>query len=222
MTDETSLGVTEEPVAEVQISAQEQSPEPQLSDKEINFRAIREANETLKRQNDLLQMQLAQREMQESSQKRSNDLDLNAVNDDDIPTYGDLKRLRAQEDRERKIYMEKIKDMEMRGKHKDYDKVIREYLPDVLQDEPDLAEAIKENPMLHKLAYKLAQASPKYHQERLAKANSSAVEKIVANSTQPQPGGSRKNVAVQDEDSRLANMSDDQLWATFNMAKARS
>ncbi len=221
MTDETSQGVTDEPVAEVQEQAQVQSQEPQLSDREINLRNIANANEQLRRQNDLLQMQLAQREMQQSS-KKSNDLDLNSTNDDDIVTYADLKRLEAQRDRKYSQNTEKLKDMEMRSKHKDYDRVIREFLPDVLQDNPDLAEAIKDNPRLHELAYTMAKASPRYHQERLAKANSSAVDKIVANSTNPQPGGSRKNASVQDEDSKLANMSDEQLWATFNMAKARS
>lgn len=217
MTDENE-GVQEQ-VAEAQQAEQAQQPE-QLSDKEINFRAIREANELLKRQNDYLQMQLMEKQQQQP--KQESDFDLNSFKDDDIPNYGELKRIFDKEKRERTQYLEKIKDLEIRSQYQDYNEVINKYLPDVLQNDPDLALAIKDNPQMHKLAYKLAQASPKYHEQRLAKQNASTVNKIVENSNRPQPASARKNVAMHSEDSTINAMSDNDIMRVFNMAKARS
>lgn len=218
MSEEENVGV-KEPTAEAQEAPQEQAQQPQ-SDKEINFKAQREVIENLKRQNDLLQMQLMQQ--QQPAQQQQQDFDLENFKDDDIPNYGELKRIFQKDRQERHKYLEKIKDLEMRSSHQDYEKVIRDYLPDVLQDDPDLALAIKDNPQMHKLAYKLAQASPRYHQEKLLQKNEASVQKIVENTTRPQPANARKNVVAQDEESRYKNMSDDDIMRVFNMAKARS
>lgn len=214
MTEETQ-GVTPEPVAQVQTT---EASQPQVTDKELNFKALRENYEALKRQNDLLQMQLAQNEAAPQRQ----DVDLNQFRDDDIPTYGELKKLFNQEQKQRSQYLEQIKDLQMRTQYNDYSDVVKQYLPDVLQEDPDLALAIKDNPQMHKLAYRLAQASPRYHEHRLAKQNNAAVNRIVENTTRPQPATATKNISVQDEEARMSSMSDQQLWDMFNMAKARS
>lgn len=212
MADEEQ-GVTE-PVAEVQQGASQEAP---ISDKEINFRAIREANENLKRQNEFLQMQLMQQE-QVRPQADTNP----SFKDDDLLTFGEYQKLQASFEREKAELKSKLDEMEMRYRHSDYNEVIQKYLPDVLQDDPDLAYAIKDNPRMQKLAYKLAQSSPKYHQERLTKQNASAIDRMVENSTRPQPANARKNITVQDEEARMMSMSDEDLWKQFNMAKARS
>lgn len=212
MTDE-SQGVIE-PTAEVQ---QETSQEAPVSDKEINFRAIREANENLKRQNEFLQMQLMQQE-----QTRPQSDVRPSLKEDDLLTYGEYQKLQASFEREKSELKSKLDEIEMRARHSDYNEVIQKYLPEVLQDDPDLAYAIKDNPRMQKLAYRLAQSSPKYHQERLVKQNASAVDRIVENSTRAQPANARKNITVQDEEARMMNMSDEDLWKQFNMAKARS
>lgn len=215
MTDEAN-GVIQESVAEVQEAVQQ---EQQVSDKELNFKAMRESLEALKRRNDFLEMQMMQ---QQTPQQEKSEVDLNQFKDDDIPTYGELKRIFQKEQRERQQYMEKIKDIEVKATYKDYNEVIKNYLPDVLQDDPDLAVAIQNNPQMHKLAYKLAQASPRYHQQKLANQNNAAVNKIVENASRPQPANARKNISVQDEEARMSAMTDEQIMGIFNMAKARS
>lgn len=212
MTDENE-SVTE-PVAEVHPGAEQEAP---VSDKEINFKAIREANENLKRQNEFLQMQLMQQE-----QARSQPQDRPSLKDDDLLTYGEYQKLQSSFEREKAQLKQKLDEIEMRSRHSDYNEVIQKYLPDVLQDDPDLAYAIKDNPRMQKLAYRLAQSSPKYHQERLAKQNASSIDRIVENSTRAQPANARKNITVQDEEARMLSMSDEDLWKQFNMAKARS
>lgn len=214
---EDNQGVTNEPVAEAQ--AEMQDAPQHVSDKEMNFEAFRQEVQNLKAQNDYLQRQMWEKQQ---PQPQPDEFDLSKMRDDDIPTYGELKKMRQQEDKDRRQYMQQLKDLEARSQYQDYDKVIKEYLPDVLQEDPDLANAIKDSPHLHKLAYKLAQASPKYHQQKLAAQNQNAVNKIVENSSRPQPATSRKGASYQDEEVRMASMSDDQIWDMFNMAKARS
>ena len=208
MTDEVE-GV-QEPVAEVH-----ENPS-QMSDKEQNIVALRTKADALERQNQLMQAKLMELERNQNKQQQPN------YADDDIPTWGDLQRVRKNDAEQISQLKEELQDIKMRSRYQDYEQTIKDYLPDVLTDEPDLALAIKDNPMMHRLAYKLAQASPRYHQDKVAKANQATVNKIVENSSRPQPAIGRKNVSVQDEDARMSGMTDDQIMATFNMAKARS
>jgi hypothetical protein len=218
MTDETT-GVTAESVAAVPTEAvQQQDVQPTVSDKELNFKTLREKAETLERQNEWLQMQNMQ--LQQTQNKPPPEE--TSLNDDDLMTVGEFRKLRAKEKASQQSYEEKIRDLEMRSRHSDYEEVIKTYLPDVLQEDPDLAVAIKDNPQMHKLAYKLAQASPKYHQERLAKQNSGVINKMVENASRPQPANARKSATIGDPDARLASMTDDDLMRVFQMAKARS
>lgn len=222
MTDEAT-GVTE-PAAEVQTgvmeSVAETHAEPQVSDKDINFRAVRQELQDLKRQNEYLQMQMMQREAPQPQTQE--EFDLNKFRDDDIPTYGELKKLRQQEERERKRFQESVREIQVRSKHSDYDEVVNGYLKDVLEQDPDLALAIKDSPKMYELAYKLAQSNPKYHQKKLVAQNQAAVDRIVDNASRPLPASSRKNVMVHDEEARMSAMSDEQILTMFNMSKARS
>ena len=214
MTDEVQESVGE-PVAQAQPQAQEAQA---VSDKELNFRAIRESNDELKRQNEFLRMQMMQQQEQSKPQSESQP----KFRDDDLLTYGEYQKLQMSHAQEKAALKAKIDEIEIRAKHADYNEVIRKYLPDVLQEDPDLAFAIKDNPRMHELAYTLAKASPKYHQEKLAKQNASAMDKIVENASRPQPATSRKTMTTHDEETRLASMSDEDIWKHFNMARARS
>lgn len=209
MTEENQ-GVTEEQVADAsQVESQ------QLSNKEMNFRALEADRDRLAQQTQYLQQRLMEIER---SQPNPNSKE---IAEDDIPTYGDIKRIRQKDQETINRLEEKLAELEMRTKYEDYNKTVKEYLPDVLKEDPELALAIKDNPMMHKLAYKLAQASPRYHQEKLVQSNSAKVDKIIENSSRPTPANARKNVMVQDEEAKVANMSDEQIWNMFNTAKAR-
>lgn len=203
----TEEGV-QEPIAEVQEAAQ-----PQPSDKEINFQRLREKMEQIERENYYLKTQF-----QQSPQSKEMDKD---VSEDDIPTFGDLKKIRERDMQEIGQLKQMLQELDMKARHSDYNETVKEYLPDILKEEPDLALALKDNPMMHRLAYKLAQASPRYHQEKLAKKNAETVEKMVTNATKATPATARKNVVVQDEEAKLTSMSDQQIRDMFNMAKAR-
>jgi len=204
----TEEGV-QEPIAEVQEAAPAQQP----SDKEINFQRLREKMEQIERENYYLKSQFQQAQQPKELDKE--------VSEDDIPTFGDLKKIRERDMQEIGQLKAMLQELDMKARHSDYNETVKEYLPDILKEEPDLALALKDNPMMHRLAYKLAQASPRYHQEKLAKKNADTVEKMVTNATRSTPATARKNVVVQDEEAKLANMSEDQIWNMFNMAKAR-
>lgn len=203
----TEEGV-QEPIAEVQEAAQ-----PQPSDKEINFQRLREKMEQIERENYYLKSQFQQTQQSKEMDKE--------VSEDDIPTFGDLKKIRERDMQEIGQLKQMLQELDMKARHSDYNETVKEYLPDILKEEPDLALALKDNPMMHRLAYKLAQASPRYHQEKLAKRNAETVEKMVTNATKATPATARKNVVVQDEEAKLTSMSDQQIRDMFNMAKAR-
>ncbi len=203
----TEEGV-QEPIAEVQ-----NAERPQPSDKEINFARIREKMDQLERENYQLKSQF-----QEMHKPKEVDRE---ISEDDIPTFGDLKRIRERDLAEIQNLKQSLQEMDMRARHSDYNETIKEYLPDILKEEPDLALALKDNPMMHRLAYKLAQASPRYHQEKTAKKNGEAMDRMVENATRPTPATARKNVVVQNEDAKLQSMSDNDILNMFNMAKAR-
>lgn len=209
--DEQEEALTEAPVAEVQ--------QVQPSDKELNFQALRESLEQQKRHNEYLQAQLAQ-QMQQRQQDHS---DVSQYRDDDIPTYGELKKLMQRQEQDKAYIAQKLRDLEMKTRHSDYEEVVRNFLPDVLQEDPDLADAIKNSAQMEKLAYRLAKSSPKYHEKRLVQQNSAAIDKIVENTSRPQPATTaRKSVTGQSEEAKIASMSDEDIMAMFNMAKARS
>lgn len=206
MSELDQSGVTE-PAAEVQ--------ETEVSQKEYNFRALESKLDSVARENQLLQARLLQQEQLKEDKSPS-------FRDDDIPTFGDIIKMRQHDMREMQSLRNELKEVRMRTKHSDYETTIKEYLPDVLGDEPDLADDLINNPAMHRLAYKLAQASPRYHEQRLTQKNTSAVDKIIENATRPQPANSRKSAMVQDEATRLDSMTDQQVMDMFNMSKARS
>lgn len=218
MTDQD--GVNEMQVAEASaeegINTQQQH---QVSDKELNFERLRQAHDMTRQEAEYWKMQALS---QQGQKPQSDDFNLDQRADDDVPTYGELKKLRARDEAKQNQFLQKMKEMEMRTQYSDYSEVVKNFLPDVLQEDPDLAIAIKDNPMMQKLAYKLAQASPRYHEQRLAKQNTAVMNKIAENTSRPQPANSRKNVASYSENSQINAMSDDDIMATFNMAKAMS
>lgn len=217
MTDTQDSVVTEQIDAAPQDATESVTQTAQEAPKESiqtrNWRALEEERDYYRK----MYEQNAPRQNQQQNQ----DFDLNTAREDDIPTYGDLKKILQKEAQEKQFLYQKLNELELRSKYSDVDEVINRYLPDALQDEPDLAQAVQNNPSLKRLAYKLAQSSPKYHEQRLAKNNQGAINRIVENSTKTQPATSRKSVAVQNEDARYQNMSDDDIMKNFTMAKAR-
>lgn len=190
----------------------------QMSAKEFNFRALEEKTQQLERQNQMLNAKLMEMERAKYEAPPSQERE---VSEDDIVSYGDLKKIRQRDQEELSRFKEQLNELTMQTKYQDYQRTIKEYLPDVLKEDPELALAIKDNPMMHRLAYKLAQASPRYHQEKTVKGNSAAVDKIIENANRPTPSNARKNVMVQDEEAKLTNMTEQQIWDVFNTAKAR-
>lgn len=223
---EPTQGV-QEAVAEPQASVEPQVQQP-VSDAETNLRALRDKLEATERQYQFVQQQneLYKQQMQnqqfQQNQKQEPQFDLESTRDDDIPSYGDIKKTNRQLKAELGRLNAKLDNIEMRSRANDYDSVIKEYLPDVLKDDPDLAEDIQRSPRLGKLAYRLAQASPRYHEARLSKQRAPDTQTMSDNANRPQPAQSRKTMAVMSEDAQMANMSDEQIMSIFNMAKARS
>ena len=217
MTDTENSVVTEQIDAAPQDTVEQVQDSVQDTKESINNKNWR----ALEEQRDYYKKMYEQNARPQQNTQQNQEFDLNTAREDDIPTYGDLKKILSRENQEKQFLYQKLNELELRSKYSDVDEVINQYLPDALRDEPDLAQAVQNNPQLKRLAYKLAQSSPKYHEQRLAKNNQQAVNRIVENNTRQQPANSRKNVVAQNEDARYANMSDEDIMKNFAMAKAR-
>lgn len=217
MTDEVKEDVIESGVEIQQVAENTQAPQEQLSDKEKNIRIFRERNALLESQIQMMQARLQEVENR-SNPPQSN---LNYA-DDDVPTWGEVKRVLAQKDQDINSLKQMMAETKLRTQYSDFEETVREFLPEVLQQDAELALAIKDNPHMQKLAYKLAQANPRYHQKKLAVENQPLAQKMVDNASKVTPASARKTMMVQDEDSKIASMSDKDLWNLFNTAKARA
>ena len=93
---EPTQGV-QEAVAEPQASVEPQAQQP-VSDHDSNLRTLREKLEATERQyqfvqqqNDMYKQQMQQNQYQQNQQQEPQ-FDLESTRDDDIPSYGDLKK----------------------------------------------------------------------------------------------------------------------------------
>lgn len=215
-------GVKEEQIADVpettNLAETEVGQDQDVSEKtKYHFRAL-EAEKERVTQEAAYWRQQAQLQQ---NQKQVAEFDLNSKSDEDIPSYGELKKIRARDQQERGVLMQKISDLETKTAYSDFDYVVKTYLPDVLKEDPSLVRVLENSTEMNRLAYKLAQSSPRYHQEQLVKQNKNAVDRIVQNANRTQPATTRKNATVQDEDTKYKNMTDEDILKNFNMAKAR-
>lgn len=102
------------------------------------------------------------------------------LNDDDVVTYGEFKKVANEFQNEIKMT---LNELQMSKKYNDYDEVVRKYLPQVINDDPDIARTLRATKD-HNLAYRLAKTSDGYRQDHKKKEMNSDAERIISNSDQ--------------------------------------
>jgi hypothetical protein len=112
-------------------------------------------------------------------QKTAPQDNFNSLSDHDVLTVGDAKKVLGQIERKRQMEMEELK---MSQTYSDYGDVIRNYLPKVLQEDPELRQEIENARNPYKMAYKLAKQSASYQEEQRSKKKSEDAERVIANS----------------------------------------
>lgn len=178
----------------------EESEEENLSDKEMNFKAMREEiarmkaeKEALEENFDLWKRELALANSKDREPEAARD-SLADIEDDDYVSGAQLKKL--MQEREEK-FQASIKEQEMyqqesrvRSQYADYDEVATKYGVPLLKQEPDLAQAFMASQNKATFLYKLgkmqqlSEAPPpepsNFHKQEVNKA-----QRIVANAKKP-------------------------------------
>jgi len=174
-----------------------EQPQEHVSDKDYNFRAMREEiarikaeKEALEENFDLWKRELAVQRQPEAPRKSAEEV----IPDDDLITGAQLKRLLQERDeRHRQVQMEQEifnQEAKIKLQHSDYDEVATKYGVPLLKQEPDLAQAFMASNNKAAFLYKIGKMQQvldkepvqesQYHKQEVNKA-----ERIVANSRKP-------------------------------------
>lgn len=136
--------------------------------------------------------------------------EFDGLSEDDVLTVKDLKR--ALGDKEKQFQMT-IQELRMTQKYPDYQQVVTQYLPEVIKQNPSLANTLQ-NSQDYELAYYLAKNSEGYKSEhKKAKKNADA-ERIVQNANRAGSLSSVGQTSPISEAKRYKDMSDDEFKKT--------
>lgn len=147
----------QEPVAEVQ-------QEAELSDKELNFRALRDSvaelkaereAERLRYQQELEQLRMQMQQAPKQEQKHA----LDDQSDDDLLTVGKYRQTvrEMQEQHQKQLEALRLEQEEMKARvqHPDYDEVLEKYSIPLLKNNRDFANALNASHNKAQFAYEL-------------------------------------------------------------------
>jgi hypothetical protein len=170
-------------------TTQPTDPDP-LSDKEMNFRAIREQLDQMKQERDelvrehRLQVDLLRANLQPKQVEPEAPKAFKGMNDDDIPSVADLRReLASRED----AYRTRIEELEFQQSHPDYSEVLNKYLAPLVKEKPYLAREIQNSQSPSAMAYELAKLAEQARGNQMTtepKKNANA-QRIVENARKP-------------------------------------
>lgn len=214
MMEETISGVEEQAavaphgVEETQVADQERSvPLAALESERAKRQQLEERFRQYEEENRLMRENLMMMNSQRSQPKAKDELE--GLDDNDVLTVGDFKKLSSKMANQFSMTLEELK---MTQKYPDYQEVITKHLPEVLKTNPGLRSSLEKS-QDYELAYYLARNSESYKSEnKKAKKNEDA-ERILQNS-QMSPGlssvGSSTPVKMA---KNYKNMSDDEFRA---------
>lgn len=154
-------------------------------------------------------------QMQQSAQRQDQ---FNALSDHDVLTVGDAKKVLGQIERKREMETQELK---MTQAFPDYSETIKNYLPQVLKEDPELRAEIENAKNPYKMAYMLAKKSTKYVEEKRAEKKSDDAERILANS---QKTGNLSAMGTQSpitKSSYIKSMSDEEFRKLMNKNASR-
>lgn len=148
-----------------------------------------------------------------SAQEKPKQDEFSNLQDDDVLTVGEAKKFLGSME---KNYQMSIEELKMQQTNPDYSETIREYLPDVLAENPDLKSEIQRANNPYKLAYFLAKKSDKYKEEHSKKQKSETAERIIKNSNRPGNLSAVGQNAPANMAKNWASMSDDEFMKHVN------
>lgn len=134
------------------------------------------------------------------------------IPDDDIPTWGDIKRVLSKKEQ---VYESSMKEMKIAQKYPDYADVISKFLPEVIKQNPALRESL-EKTQDYELAYYLAKNSDRYQTENKKVRKNADAEKIIQNAQMSGSLSSTGSVSPINTAKRYRDMTDDDFRKEVN------
>jgi len=148
------------------------------------------------------------------SQQKPEEDQFSNLQDDDVLTVGEAKKFMGSI---QSNYQMSIEELKMQQAYPDYAETVKDYLPDVLKENPDLREDIQRAKNPYKLAYFLAQKSDKFKSDKKKVVKNDRAERILENS---QRSGSLSAVGQKTPTSNSKawkNMSDEEFMQQVNV-----
>lgn len=117
-----------------------------------------------------------------NSQQSSQQDDNMGLSEDDVLTVGEAKKFLQNYSKEQKLALEELK---ISQQYPDYNEVVRNYLPEVLKEDPDLKQVITNAPNPYKTAYYIAKRSDSYLKNKRKSERSPEAKEAVQNLKRP-------------------------------------
>lgn len=155
---------------------------------------------------------LALNQVRQSQPPPKNDFE--GLEDGDVMTVGEFKKLSGSMANQFKMTIEELK---MAQKNPDYQEVITKYLPDVLKQNPGLQSTLQKT-QDYELAYYLAKNSDSYRSENKRSKKSADAQRIVENANRAGSLSSTGSTSPISQAKRYKDMSDED----FKQAVARN
>lgn len=149
----------------------------------VPLSALQSERESRQRMEEELKMIKDHLSLMQSSQRQSAHPpkdDFDGMDDGDVLTLGDFKKLLGNRERQYQMSLEEIR---MSQKYPDYQEVLQKYLPEVLKANPALRRSLEANPD-YEVAYQLAKMSPSYSAATKKEKKNMDAQRIVENSQQ--------------------------------------
>lgn len=116
----------------------------------------------------------------EAPKKESETFD--GLTDNDVLTVGEAKKFMKSFSKDQTLALEELK---MSQQHSDYNEVVRNFLPEVLKNDPDLKDMIVNAPNPYKAAYYVAKRSDGYLKKKRHSSRSPEAREAVENLQRP-------------------------------------
>ena len=211
MEEHTNTGVSAE--AAVQSDGSQQQSMQQTEEQLVPLSALqaeRRERQQLQENVKLMQDHMALLQANNNQKTQEKPSEFSGMSDNDVLTVGEAKKFMQTFTRQQEL---EVAELKMSQSVKDYDEVVRNYLPEVLKADPDLKDVILNAPNPYKAAYHLAKRSDSYLKAKSNESRSPEAKQAVQNLSRPGNLSSVGSTSASSQASGYKQMSDKEFKA---------
>lgn len=188
------------------VEQEQQQPEQQQEMVPVAaLQAERRERQQLQEQNKLMQDHMALMQANNRAPAQQVQDESGGLSDDDVLTYGEAKKFMSQIQKQNQSSVEELR---VQQKYSDYHEVVTKHLPDVVKNNPALADTLQNDPNRYELAYYLAKNSDSYRGAKHEVKKSADAQRIVENGNRAGSLSAVGSTSPQSQVSSVKNMSD--------------